>query len=786
MNEIKPYQILLLEDNVIDQRSFKKAVITFKNKLEFIIVDSVQDAQEALETQQIDGIIADYRLRDGNCFEIIEKIKRKPFIIMTGTGDENIAAKAFKHGAFDYVIKDMDRNYIKSLPSSILKAIQMNETKDRLHLFESIIVHLTDAVMVTEYKNDILEVIYINEAFSKITNYQPEEAIGQNIYFLAGEATPENALEGIVVALVKGEIYNTEIILHKKNQEVFWASVSFVPITQDGKTLYFTIVRDITDRKKAEEKLTFAIAEAKKARLAEQQFLASMSHEIRTPMNAIVGMTHLLSDTPLTYQQEEYLNALKYSSERMMWIISDILDLSKIHAEKIEFNYEQFNLFELLIELQSAFLYKLNDRKTEVIIDLDISLSNDVIGDESRLRQILTNLLARAAERTVDEEIGIKISLLDTSDTEYQVEFQVYDKGSQLTDKELATLFESFMGEHDEIKDNLKITTLGMSISKKLIERMGGNIQVDFYENMGTTYSFVLPFGNSGVLSSIQPDKDGISNSDEEVLEELSVLVAEDNLMNQKLINGMLSMWNCHFDIVNNGKEALELFYQRHYDLILMDINMPEMDGYETSVHIRNSEDENKNIPIIALTAAVLSTEKEKVFESGMNKYITKPFNPKKLKEIVLRLIKNQKSTDYTSSIKSDIISDLDIQQSKDEPKSMLTIDLNYLKEFSGGDKGFIMEMGSMFLEQMPLESQRLEEHLQNKEWKLIGKLAHKMKPNFLMMGMEAQKSIAREIEHLCLEDEIDEIHVSDLTTQLIKDTNTCLPMVEMELKKTT
>jgi PAS domain S-box-containing protein len=777
-----PYKVLLIEDHPIDQKAFIQAAKAFKNELAFEIVDSIHEAKMLLENKSFDGVIADYRLRDGVSFQIIDTIKSIPFILMTGTGDEYIASSAFKHGAYDYIIKDIDRNYIKSLPSIIIKAIKLKRAQEQLHLFESIIVHLTDAVMVAEKIGADYEVIYTNDAFTNITNYSREDAFGQSIYMLAGDETSDIHFSNIVEKLVERETYKGEVIFHKKENQPFWTDVSFVPIEHEGKPLlYFAIIKDISESKKIELDLRSAIAEAEKASSAEQQFLASMSHEIRTPMNAVVGMTHLLADTTLDAQQKDYLNALKYSGERMMWIISDILDLSKIHADKIEFNQDRFNLYELLLDLQSAFLYKLNNRKIDITIDLDILIANDVIGDEYRLRQILTNLLAKATERTYENEIVIKIKLLNSHEDDYVIEFEVKDNGEEMTPKELETLFDSFTGENDEIKDNLKITTLGLSVSKKLVERLGGKIWVETSANNGSTYHFILPLKNSGKLSSVDPVNDSWVDEQSKKLEDLYILIAEDNLMNRKLISGMLSQWNCQFDIVNNGKEAVDKFHEKAYDVVFMDINMPVMDGYEATIRIRESEHPNKDIPIIALTAAVLSTEKEKVFLAGMNEYITKPFNPKKLKETVLNLILEKEEIE--EEINTETITS-NLKQEKNQLEYMLNIDLNYLKEFSGGDSGFMKEMIAMFLEQMPQELSTLSTLLTNEEWYQIGKLAHKMKPNYLMMGMEDQKDIAKSIEEMCLGEDIDTSVVKKLSAQLIADTEAAMPLIETELVK--
>lgn len=779
MNKHKKLRVLFIEDNILDQRAFKEAVQESQSDFEYDIAGSIKKAKTLLVSRTYDMVVADFSLGDGNAFDIIPIIKDIPFIITTGNGDEEIASKALKLGAFDYIAKDFDKNYAKLLPISIMKGIKMQETQKRLNLFEASILNIYDGVVIAQLHDEVLKIQFVNQSFTEMTGYSTLEAMDKSLYFLTGDRTDKKPLEAIKNAVRRCDKLKIEIQLNKKNLQTFWASISLVPLLKKGEIYYVANIRDISETKRVEEELRTAKLEAEKARLTEQRFLVNMSHHIRTPMHAILGMSHLLSETELDKKQKEYLKALKYSGDNLMNLISDVLDLTKIQANEIELANEQFNLFELLLDLQRNFTFQQKNKNISVVIDLDISITNDVLGDFTRLRQILTNLLSNAAKFTQQGEIGIKVSRKEESDDNYLLEFQVFDTGIGMSDEELENVFEKFTHANEEVSGEFGGSGLGLSIAQKLTELLGGQIWIKSQVNQGTVVHFVLPLGNSGVLSKVEAPLANLSQTDDELLQSLKILVAEDNLMNQKLISGLLSRWKCHFDLTNNGVEAVEQFEKKQYDVVFMDINMPKMNGYEAARAIRNSK-RNYRVPIVALTAAVLSTEKEKVFISGMNEYVAKPFNPKKLKEIVLKLIRTNK--EIPEIIKKAEVKTTAIHKKTSNKADMLSINFDYLKEFSGGDIEFVKEMVNMFVEQIPEETDQMSQLLANGNWEQVGKLAHKMKPNFLMMGMEVQKGMAKEIEHMCKESDINTEKVKTLALQLINDAKASIPIVQAEV----
>lgn len=787
MFETSPYRILLVEDDLVDQIAFKRMVKREQLNYDFQIAGSLKEAKELLSTQRYELVITDYQLGDGNAVALFDHLKSTPFIFATGGGDEEIAVKALKAGAFDYLIKDQERNYLKVLPLTIDNAIRRSKMNERLRLLESVIVNANDAVIIATANQKNPEIMYVNRAFVEMSGYTEADVQKKGFGIFVGEQTDRAEVQRIANAFRDFESIKSELIFYRKNGTPYWVGISIVPLKdKNGKTTHFvSIQRDITERKEAEQALIEAREAAEQARLAESQFLANMSHEIRTPMNAVIGMTHLLMDENLSPKQLEYINALKFSADSLMGIISDILDLSKIEAGKLDFEQKQFNLYELLNSLQKAFKFKLKQKNLNVVFKLDEGVENDVIGDPTRLNQILTNLLGNSGKFTLDGEIGVKMSILDSNELRYLLKFEVYDTGIGIEEDKLDLVFENFKQANSQIHRKFGGTGLGLPIVKNLVELQGGKISVASEIDKGTTFTFVLPFTNSGIhseISNLEEDVMGNQILDDVVLKQAQVLIAEDNLMNQKLISEIMKKWSVNFEIAVDGQDALDKTYQKTYDIILMDVNMPKMSGYEAAERIRmDTANPNNTVPMIALTAAALQSEKEKVFDSGMNEFVSKPFVPANLKKVMIQLLGGV-------AIEHEIVKTTTATAAKSEQEGDLSqkvaVDLSYLKDFSGGDKSFIREMLGLFLSDAPNQIVTMKECLETKDWDKLGKLGHRMKPNFQMLGMDNQREMAFSIETMGKSDAINPQKMEEWTNQLIIDTKIAIPILEKELAK--
>jgi signal transduction histidine kinase/ActR/RegA family two-component response regulator len=372
--------------------------------------------------------------------------------------------------------------------------------------------------------------------------------------------------------------------------------------------------------------------ELAKSTKAKSEFLATMSHEIRTPMNAILGMTHLLKQDSPRKDQVEAINILDFSGKTLLSLIDDVLDFSKIEAGRIEFESVEFELRKLMDVILDSF--KMTAENKDIIIQTDIpdGIPNILVGDPARLTQILNNLCSNALKFTEEGSIRLSVQVVEDLEDKIRLQFNISDTGIGIEKSRVNTIFESFTQASQNTKRLFGGTGLGLTISKQLTELQGGTISVESEEGEGSTFSIELTFEKGALQEQTKPiaDEENTANR----LSGLRVLLAEDNLVNQKVMFRFLERWDVDMKIVENGKEAVEAIQENNYDVILMDLQMPHMDGYEATEHIRKLDDPYKrNTPIIALTAAALKEVREKVYASGMNDFVTKPFNPADLEQ---------------------------------------------------------------------------------------------------------------------------------------------------------
>ena len=380
--------------------------------------------------------------------------------------------------------------------------------------------------------------------------------------------------------------------------------------------------------------------ELEQSNKAKSEFLATMSHEIRTPMNAIMGMTHLLQKDQPRSDQLEPLNILDFSGKTLLTLIDDVLDFSKIEAGRIEFEHIEFNLEQLLSTIIDTFKALAINKKVSLKSNIENNLHYTLYGDPARLTQILNNLLGNAIKFTELGYVSLEVNKLKETKDHISLQFVVKDTGIGIPEERIATIFESFTQGSGSTKRLYGDTGLGLSISKQLIELQGGSLHLESELGKGTV--FFVEMGFEKTKSKFSADKHNeIVQSILNNYKHIKVLLAEDNIVNQKVMYRFFERWGINLTIVENGKEAVDLVKTMNFDLILMDLQMPIMDGYEATEIIRSMKDTSKNkIPIIALTAAALSEVKKEVYASGMNDFVTKPFDPielqKKMVDVIL------------------------------------------------------------------------------------------------------------------------------------------------------
>lgn len=434
-----------------------------------------------------------------------------------------------------------------------------------------------------------------------------------------------------------GDIFEMECRILNKEGEYKWHLSRALPIKdENGKIkMWVGTNTDIHEQKEAKNKAEVAQLLAEDAMQAKQQFLSNMSHEIRTPMNAIIGFTNVLLKSKVDKTQEEYLTAIKVSGDALIVLINDILDLAKVDAGKMTFEQNPFKLATSLSAMLQLFDIKMKEKNLELIEQFDRTIPEILLGDSLRLRQIILNLVSNAVKFTEAGKITMRVALVKQDAEKVTIEFKVTDTGIGIHKNKLEHIFDDFGQATYENSRLYGGTGLGLSIVKKLIEQQGGNIHVESELGKGSAFSFQLSFAKTN--QKIKQETEQVSNKQVEI-KNINVLVAEDLPLNQLLIKIILADFGFEVDIADNGKIAIEKLQQNKYDIVLMDLQMPEMNGFDATAYVRNTL--NSNVPIIALTADVTSIDDEKARAVGMNDYISKPIDEKLLYSKIISYLK--------------------------------------------------------------------------------------------------------------------------------------------------
>ena len=500
------------------------------------------------------------------------------------------------------------------------------------------------------------------------------------------------------------------------------------------------VARDVTEQKRVAKELleakTFAelateISEIAKVkaesatRLAEdavkskQQFLSNMSHEIRTPMNAIIGFTKVVLKTDLTPKQKEYLEAIKLSGDALIVLINDILDLAKVDAGKMTFEQAPFKLDLSIAAMLHLFETKIQEKNVVLVKNYDSKIPKVLLGDSVRLHQIILNLVSNAVKFTNQGKITVCANLMHQDDKKVTIKFDVIDTGIGISETKIDNIFENFQQASSNTSRIFGGTGLGLAIVKQLVEAQGGTISVKSKLDKGTSFSFILDFMKTTDDAIAEID---ILELDTEI-NNIKVLVVEDMPLNQLLIKTLLDDFGFNCEITSNGKLAVDILKTKTFDIILMDLQMPEMNGFEATDYIRNKL--KLNIPILALTADVTTVDVEKCKAVGMNDYLAKPIDEKLLYQKIVSLVKKN-----TLAKKETIIE-------KVQSQKIRYVNLNYLNERTQSNPELVLEMINLYLEQTPPLVSEMKLSFQNRDWDALQKAVHKMIPSFTIMGMD-------------------------------------------------
>jgi signal transduction histidine kinase/CheY-like chemotaxis protein len=615
-----------------------------------------------------------------------------------------------------------------SKDSSFLEDIKNNEGKVRKILSNLRPLVLTDSTKklvqeldsLTEVKLEFGHII-LDSLFSK----------GQSVAIATYKSRGKTYVMGDIVHVIDllnkpREQYLTRLAVDANNsgkRAREWGFILAITAVLASIFTFEYIARRTKRQQQLYEQLNKSEKKVREAGIIKENFMANMSHEIRTPMNAILGFTNLLQKEPLNEKSREFVRSIQNSGESLLEIINDILDFSKIEAGMMRIESNPFSLRELLHSIKTMFTTRLQPKDLSFTVNVENSIPDLLDGDAVRLTQILVNLVNNAIKFT--NSGGIEINVTGDKKTENRIEisFSVKDTGIGIASHKMEAIFERFQQADEDTTRKYGGTGLGLSIVKQLVDLQNGTIHVKSVLDKGTEFVFSIPYSISNELP-VHEDLKIFSASDINSADTQSkILVAEDNAMNQSLMKHLLSYWNLEFDIVNNGQEAIEALQRHEYRLLLMDIQMPMMDGYTATLKIRNEL--AMNIPIIAMTAHAMTGEREKCLCYGMNEYISKPIREKELFSIMNNLLKTNGGR-----------TDMKNEQSHHPARSGSFLNLDYLKEVSGGNATFEISMIKQFLKQVPGELEAMKEAFDKTKYPDLIHIAHNLKTSVSFMGL--------------------------------------------------
>ncbi|MGI9543846.1 MAG: response regulator, partial [Cyclobacteriaceae bacterium] len=501
------------------------------------------------------------------------------------------------------------------------------------------------------------------------------------------------------------------------NRSTFTISLIIIACMIAGILFIYMIFRDIKIGDYYNQQLIGAKNEAEELAKTKEAFLANMSHEIRTPLNAILGFSEQLKTTRLDDGQRSYLKALTSSSEHLLDTVNDILDFSKIEAGQMKIETVPLELNDIIEEV----CHNLKIKAIEKNIGLECTSSEErqgLLGDPFRLRQILINLINNAIKFTDQGTVTVGLELVEEASGKILATITVKDTGIGISKEKISEIFEDFNQADISPTRRYEGTGLGLAICKKLVELQGGNIAASSKLGKGSIFTVALPF-QKGSLPEEQHQLDPVFN--QEALSEKNILVVEDDDFNVQLIQLILNKWGVNFDVARNGKEALTRIADRRYDLILTDIQMPELSGVELAQHIRNLDDAEKaTTPIIAITANVMQNDLNQYLQLGIDDYLTKPFKEKELLAKLAKVFQIEQPMELLM---------------EEEVASDSICNINSLEKFTAGDQGALIEILETFIDSNEVNTVNLNKLLQDQQWKALGELAHKMFSSYGHLG---------------------------------------------------
>jgi PAS domain S-box-containing protein len=596
-------------------------------------------------------------------------------------------------------------------------------------------------------------ITYANDKFCQISGHQREEILGQNHRMIKSECHPRAFYDDLWQTVSAGRVWHGDICNRKRSGELYWVSSTVVPLMdEDGQIAQYIAIRtDISERKEAESALIRAKEAAEQANRVKSDFLANMSHEIRTPMNGIIGMTELTLDTDLSAEQRDHLNMVKTSADSLLHIVNEILDFSKIEAGRMDIESIEFSLSQMLRDSTASLVVRAKQKNLELLLQVAPDVPDRLIGDPGRLRQVIVNLVSNAVKFTHEGKIEVAVSRIKANlGAQAELGFSVRDTGIGIAKEKFDVVFDSFSQADTSTTRKYGGTGLGLTISAQLVALMGGGrIGLESEVGQGSTFHFKLRLSvgaDDAIMTALgEPLQPGVPliprHSLRETRRKLNLLLAEDNVVNQALAVRLMQKLGHTVTLANNGIEAVQHWQTGGFDAILMDIDMPLMNGYEATERIRAHElATGGHIPIVAMTAHAMRGARETCLQHGMDAYLAKPIDTEALWRALDGLMSERGAV---------------LAQTLPLPQTLIVADFDAARQAMDDDRDLFEEIVQLFLRDAPVHMQHIRDGLAHGDSSTVLHSAHTIKGMVGIFAAERSVQAAAQLENLAAQGDL-------------------------------
>ncbi len=777
-------RVLLVEDDP-PSRFFASTVIKLKFP-DFLTAENGEEGLKIYKEHKPDIVVSDIGMPKMNGLDMARKIREinpeAQIILTTAFDNKSQLLDAIDIGINKYIVKPVNKQRLlqalERAAEDIDIKIKLRKQYEHINMLSRALQESPSPILVLDSKGRIE---YFNQRFAHLFSIEEKKTHCAHFSEVLTASQFREALEKVFEKKNEAYLWKGEISVSTADNHESWLAVSIFPVksesgeiknivaeleditqkelsrkaleeanteldrrvkerTEDLRSANEKLREEIDVRIETEKELIKAKEEAEAANRAKSSFLAKVSHELRTPMNGIIGLTSILFGTELNRKQKKFLEMVKYSADNLLNIINDILDFSKLEAGKLRIKNAPFNLSVSIERAVGLMKSGASEKGLELKMEIDGRIPKIVSGDSKRIEQILLNLIGNSVKFTDKGYIKVKAELAKETKDNIDILFSVKDSGIGIPLDKKALLFQSFSQVEDTMTRKHGGTGLGLVISKELTELMGGSIGFESEEGKGSLFYFTLPLGKKTGLKPADAERAEDFETAAQTAEKypevsLNILIAEDSIINQEVMKQVFMQKSWLVTSVLNGREAVEIYKNGSFDMIFMDVQMPEMDGYEAAKKIREHEKKTgKHTPIIGLTAHSDEKSRQMCIDAGMDAFVAKPFQWEEIFDTIFSF------------------PEINSEKSIEEPPA----DLTGLKNSLSGKKSILINLINYFIENYGKELSQLENYFQEKNTEKIRQLAHKMKSECGNFNAGTVVSLARQIENAAKNKDLD------------------------------